>query len=820
MNALGTSGVLLGRLNRTRRVYGWWRAGQPATVTRPTMTEPPPPVADDSSRLRVAIDAGPLYGHRTGVGVATAGLLDALAARADVDLDPYVVSFRSKPDAGPSPAADAGHRRLPRLGSVAVAAVRPLGGRCTGDPRHQLRGAPDAPAIRRVGLRLLVLAPPATTPRPWCDEPASDCAGRSWPVPSCMPAPMTPPTMSVNCSGPSGSRRSTSGCLPHLRRSQRSPSRRPSAPCTATRSCWRSVPRSVARRCHPWSTHSPRSPTTTINCTSCSPAHAGDDSQAVEQAIAALPASVRDRVLRIGAVDDATKHWLLRARRRARLPLARRGVRLPDPRGAAGGDSGRRQRRRRHRRDRRRRCAARRRVAIRTSFATALDRAISDGGLRLGLIEAGHRNVRPIRLDRDRRSIDRRVPASWSPSRRPPRHDRTRRRQRHRPGRRRRRGAVPLRGLVAAIDPDASPRSSTPATTPSCTGWRSRPISTPSSTRWRARSIPNAVGDSAGETWQAMGALARYTRGAPDRRRRAGSTWFRLGDRDLATHLYRTARLRRGRHADAGRGRDRCRVGGRDHVAADDRRALPDDAGARRWRRDDLVPGLLRASATQRRDRVDPLRAGWVRAHSCGACGDRTVGRCRDRAVEPARVDRADPGAGRGSILLLAARRESVVAVSPIVGGHALKGPADRMMTELGVESTVAGVARLYAPVAATLVVDTVDADLASDVEAAGMRCVVTPTVMSTPDSGALTCARVPCRRSVSDRRSARLSQAVCDRGPWRPAEVDSRPNRRERESRQLVRLAPEPSPVPRPLPPVTSAPELADRRLLARCRR
>jgi len=47
----------------------------------------------------------------------------------------------------------------------------------------------------------------------------------------------------------------------------------------------------------------------------------------------------------------------------------------------------------------------------------------------------------------------------------------------------------------------------------------------------------------------------------------------------------------------------------------------------------------------------------------------------------------------------------------------------------------VAGVARLYAPIAGTLVIDTVDADLADQVEAAGMRCVVTPTVMSTPDT-------------------------------------------------------------------------------------
>jgi LPPG:FO 2-phospho-L-lactate transferase len=86
--------------------------------------------------------------------------------------------------------------------------------------------------------------------------------------------------------------------------------------------------------------------------------------------------------------------------------------------------------------------------------------------------------------------------------------------------------------------------------------------------------------------------------------------------------------------------------------------------------------------------------------------------------------------------LLLAGRRDRVVAVSPIVGGAALKGPADRMLVELGLEASVVGVARLYAPVAGTLVIDEVDARLAGAVESAGMRCIVTPTVMSTPAIG------------------------------------------------------------------------------------
>jgi LPPG:FO 2-phospho-L-lactate transferase len=83
------------------------------------------------------------------------------------------------------------------------------------------------------------------------------------------------------------------------------------------------------------------------------------------------------------------------------------------------------------------------------------------------------------------------------------------------------------------------------------------------------------------------------------------------------------------------------------------------------------------------------------------------------------------------------ARRDNVVAVSPIIAGAALKGPADRLLTELGHESSVVGVARLYAKVAGTLVIDEADADLAAAVEAEGVRCVVAPTIMSDPAAAA-----------------------------------------------------------------------------------
>ena len=85
----------------------------------------------------------------------------------------------------------------------------------------------------------------------------------------------------------------------------------------------------------------------------------------------------------------------------------------------------------------------------------------------------------------------------------------------------------------------------------------------------------------------------------------------------------------------------------------------------------------------------------------------------------------------------VAARRDRVVAVSPIIAGRALKGPADRMLAELGHDSSVVGVARIWAPYASVLVIDDADAERADDVAAAGIRPLVAPTIMSGPEEAA-----------------------------------------------------------------------------------
>lgn len=234
----------------------------------------------------------------------------------------------------------------------------------------------------------------------------------------------------------------------------------------------------------------------------------------------------------------------------------------------------------------------------------------------------------------------------------------------------------------------------------------------------------------AGETWRAMEALGRYADVRPDGSS-AAPTWFNLGDTDLATHFYRTARL-----AEGARLTD---------VTAEIARAwelgltmLP--MTDQRFR---TMVTLADGDEVSFQDYFVRLRHGVPITAVRFDHDDATLTAEAHRAIVDADVVVVAPSNPIVSIgplrvlpevdELLAARRSSVVAVSPIVGGSALKGPADRMLTELGFESSVVGVAGLYREIAATLVVDEVDAAAAPDVETAGMACVVAPTVMRDP---------------------------------------------------------------------------------------
>ena len=236
------------------------------------------------------------------------------------------------------------------------------------------------------------------------------------------------------------------------------------------------------------------------------------------------------------------------------------------------------------------------------------------------------------------------------------------------------------------------------------------------------------------ESWQAMDALERYASVRP-----AGSgaaiTWFRLGDRDLATHLYRTARRAEGATLTdiTAEIAAAWSVGVRVLPMSDDpvatRLALAD--GSELAFQDYFV--RLRHDVEVSAVRFDVAAARPTAAVRAALDDAETVVIAPSNPLVSIQPIRALPGVDDA----LARRRDSIVAISPIVGGRALKGPADRLLRELGHEPTVAGVARIYAPIAATLVIDPVDAELADAVAAAGMRPVVAPSVMSTREAAA-----------------------------------------------------------------------------------
>ncbi len=224
----------------------------------------------------------------------------------------------------------------------------------------------------------------------------------------------------------------------------------------------------------------------------------------------------------------------------------------------------------------------------------------------------------------------------------------------------------------------------------------------------------------AGESWQAMGSLTRY----------GGNTWFNLGDRDLGTHLFRSQRLAEGA-------------------------TLSEVTGeiTSAW---ELDVTLLPATNDRLRTMITVADEGEIgfqeyfvrRQHAVPVTAIRFDGADSSdaapgvleaiRSAELVVIAPSNPLVSIDPVLAVpglreavTARRDRTVAISPIIAGAALKGPADRLMRELGHSPTVVGVSELYAELASTLVVDEADAALSEAVEAAGQRCVVAPTIMS-----------------------------------------------------------------------------------------
>ena len=227
----------------------------------------------------------------------------------------------------------------------------------------------------------------------------------------------------------------------------------------------------------------------------------------------------------------------------------------------------------------------------------------------------------------------------------------------------------------------------------------------------------------AGETFAAIDALERY--GSP--------TWFRLGDQDLATHLYRTERLRDGASLST-------IAAELAHAWGVTSRLLPmsDDAISTRIdvRAGDGSVTELRMQEWFVRERAEPpvvaVRFDGVE-RAAPAPGVLEALEEADTVV----VCPSNPVISIGPILAvpgvrdtLRARRERVVGVSPIIAGAPVKGPADRLMDPLGMEVSCVGVARAYRDFCSTLVIDAGDASRATEVDALGVHAVVTDTLM------------------------------------------------------------------------------------------
>jgi LPPG:FO 2-phospho-L-lactate transferase len=230
----------------------------------------------------------------------------------------------------------------------------------------------------------------------------------------------------------------------------------------------------------------------------------------------------------------------------------------------------------------------------------------------------------------------------------------------------------------------------------------------------------------AGETWAAMEALDRY----------GGASWFRLGDRDLATHLFRTGRL----HEGAGLAEITAEVAAGWGVGV---RLLPmtEDPVATRFTLAGGEEITFQDYFVRRRHEV-PVTAVRFAGVELARPGPGVLDALE--TAERVVVAPSNPIVSIGPVVAvpgvrerLEARRDGVVAVSPIIAGAALKGPADRLLEELGEEASVVGVARRYAPFVGTLVIDEADADRAGAVEAEGVRCVVAATIMSGPAESA-----------------------------------------------------------------------------------
>lgn len=223
-----------------------------------------------------------------------------------------------------------------------------------------------------------------------------------------------------------------------------------------------------------------------------------------------------------------------------------------------------------------------------------------------------------------------------------------------------------------------------------------------------------------GDTFRCQALLKKY----------GFETWFNLGDRDLATHIYRTAQLREGKPLSAVTTNLVARLGLGVNLlpASDDSLQTYVLSGRRRMHFQEYMV----------KHKTKPRIDGVIFK---GAESARPAGRVRESIARASGVIicPSNPIVSIGAILAVRGIRSSlrktkarVVGISPIVGGKTVKGPADKLMKGLGVEPSALGVAKIYQEFLDTLIVDRADQALAPEIEALGIKTIVMNTLMRT----------------------------------------------------------------------------------------
>lgn len=222
----------------------------------------------------------------------------------------------------------------------------------------------------------------------------------------------------------------------------------------------------------------------------------------------------------------------------------------------------------------------------------------------------------------------------------------------------------------------------------------------------------------AGDTHHTLDAIARYGR----------QPWFLLGDQDFATHVLRTERLQAGVALSSVTEELAAALGIPSRIVP-----MSEDAIATLI---ETPTGTLEFQDyfVGRRQSDDVLGVRFAGIEHATALPEAIMAIQQAEAVVIAPsnpiVSVAPILATPGIQTALEEVAAPIVAVSPIVGGRALKGPAANMLATLGHDVSALGVARIYAGLVDGLVIDEVDVDFAPDIELLGLRVLTTATVM------------------------------------------------------------------------------------------